>query len=182
MQYHIIVSGIPASGKTTIGRAVAGALGLPMLDKDEILETMFKTEGVGNAEWRERLSRAADEVLREKAMGVDNAVLTSWWRHPSSQSDSGTRIEWLPLLSRSIFELHCVCSPEVAATRFLTRNRHSGHLDHFKTLGELLPSFQQQAALGALGFGSVIEVQTERKLDLAGLLVRMKSTWRIDAK
>lgn len=50
MQRHIIVSGIPASGKSTIGRAVAAALELAMLDKDEILETLFSSRGVGNAE------------------------------------------------------------------------------------------------------------------------------------
>lgn len=68
MQRYIIVTGIPASGKSTVGHSVAAALGLAMLDKDEILESMFNSEGVGNAEWRARLSRAADEVLQERAM------------------------------------------------------------------------------------------------------------------
>jgi shikimate kinase len=79
---YIILTGIPASGKSTIGLAIATSLGLEMLDKDEILEALFDTEGVGDVEWRTRLSRAADEILREKAVRSEGAVITSWWRHP----------------------------------------------------------------------------------------------------
>jgi shikimate kinase len=41
----VAVSGLPASGKTVLGRALAGALDLPLLDKDEILESMFESLG-----------------------------------------------------------------------------------------------------------------------------------------
>jgi len=40
MNRYIILTGLPASGKSTLGRAVAAALGLPMLDKDDILEAL----------------------------------------------------------------------------------------------------------------------------------------------
>ena len=45
MQRYIIVTGLPASGKSTIGRAVAAALNLPLLDKHEILEGLFAIKG-----------------------------------------------------------------------------------------------------------------------------------------
>ena len=53
----IVLSGLPASGKSTLGRAVAKALRLPMLDKDELLEALFESRGIGDADWRRRLSR-----------------------------------------------------------------------------------------------------------------------------
>lgn len=173
MQRHIIVSGIPASGKSTIGRAVAAALGLAMLDKDEILEALFNNLGVGNAEWRRELSREADEVLKEKALQSVGAVISSWWRHPASNVDSGTPVEWLSLLSGVVVELHCVCSAQVAAERFLSRERHAGHLDRLKTHAEVLASFQQQAALGPLGLGRLVEVNTEQSVELETLLTRL---------
>ena len=173
MQRHIIVSGIPASGKTTVGRAVATALGLVMLDKDEFLEALFNNEGIGDAAWRTRLSRAADEVLREKALCEGGAVITSWWRHPSSQVDSGTPVEWLSSLPGIMIELHCVCSPQVAAERFLSRKRHEGHLDHLKTRAEVLANFQQQAALGPLGIAQVLEVNTEQRVEINALLAQI---------
>jgi len=173
MQRHIIVTGIPASGKSTIGHAVAAALGLAMLDKDEILEAMFNSQGVGNAEWRTRLSRAADEALQERALRSDGAVITSWWRHPASHLDSGTPIEWLSSLPGVGVELHCICSPHVATERFLSRKRHEGHLDLLKTHAEVLSSFQQHAALGPLGVGRVVEVNTERSVELRTLLAQI---------
>ena len=170
MQRNIIVSGIPASGKSTLSRAVASALGLTMLDKDDFLEAMFDRQGIGDAKWRTQLSRAADAALREGALNSDGAVITSWWRHPSSRLDSGTPVEWLSSLPGIVIELHCICSPQVAAERFLSRKRHAGHLDHLKSRVDVLPSFQQQAALGPLGIARVVEVNTEQRVDVPVLI------------
>ena len=175
MQRHIIVSGIPASGKSTIGRAIADALGMPMLDKDEILEAMFDEQGIGNAEWRTRLSRAADEAFKETALRSREAVITSWWRHPASLADSGTPVEWLSSLPGVVVEIHCVCGPHIAAERFLSRTRHAGHLDHWKTQEELMASFQQHAVLGPLGLGQVVLIDTEQALDLKDLLAEIET-------
>ena len=38
---YLILTGTPASGKSTIGRALSEKLELEMLDKDEILEDLF---------------------------------------------------------------------------------------------------------------------------------------------
>lgn len=174
MQRHIIVSGIPASGKSTLGRAVAAALDLSFIDKDEILEAMFKTLGVGDAQWRTKLSRAADVALEEWALRSEGAVVSSWWRHPASRVESGTAVEWLSSLSE-VVELHCVCSPNVAAERFVSRRRHEGHLDHLKTHAELLASFEQQASLGPLGVGPLVTVNTEGSVDLETVLAQINS-------
>jgi predicted kinase len=56
----VVVSGLPASGKTTLGRQLAGALDLPLIDKDEILESLFDSRGIGDASWRRKLSRESD--------------------------------------------------------------------------------------------------------------------------
>jgi hypothetical protein len=173
MRRHIIVTGIPASGKSTVGQAVAAALRLEMLDKDEILEALFNSRGVGNADWRRELSRAADEELKQKARRSEGAVISSWWHHPASNVDTGTPVEWLSSLSGVAIELQCVCSPNIAAERFMTRQRHEGHLDRYKTYAELLTSFEQQAALGPLGLGRLVQVNTERDVELEALLTQI---------
>ena len=48
----MVVSGLPGSGKTTIGRRLAAALSLPLIDKDDILDRLFETKGVGDSTWR----------------------------------------------------------------------------------------------------------------------------------
>lgn len=167
---HIIVTGIPASGKSTLGLAIARRLGLKMLDKDEILEELFDSEGIGDVQWRTRLSRAADELLRERALASDGAVITSWWRHPSSMVASGTPVDWLSNLQGIRIEVHCVCNAQIATERFKLRQRHAGHLDRSKPYADLLMSFEQQATLGPLGVGLLVEVDTERVVELPALL------------
>lgn len=173
----IVVTGLPASGKSTLGEAVARALGLPLLDKDEILEALFEGLGTGDAEWRFRLSRTADLVLERQARRSHGAVLASWWRHPRSLSASGTSPHWLQTLPGRLIEIHCRCSAEVALQRFFARQRHAGHLDHLRSEQEALLEFQQAAAMGALEVGSLLEVNTEQPLDLAFLLGEVTRLW-----
>jgi predicted kinase len=42
---HVLITGLPGSGKTTIARPLAHALGLPLVAKDAIKETLFDTLG-----------------------------------------------------------------------------------------------------------------------------------------
>jgi AAA domain len=161
MSLFVIVSGLPASGKSTLAQRLAERLELPWLDKDVILEALFDGLGTGDREWRKRLSRAADEVLRRQALRLQGAVITSWWRHPSSGSESGTDTQWLSQLPGPMVELHCVCRAELAAERFVSRRRHAGHLDAEKSFHEILTSFEEQALLGPLGIGPLVEVPTE---------------------
>lgn len=169
----IILSGLPASGKSTLGRAIASALQLPIFDKDEILEAMFASLGVGNSEWRRKLSRSADEELCKRASESPSAIITSWWRHPNSVSESGTPIEWLSSLPGELVELHCSCSPSIAAGRFIARRRHPGHLDGRHAYAELLARFKQQAALGPLAIGRLVQVSTEETPKVAEVLAKL---------
>ena len=155
------MSGLPASGKSTLGREIAKALRLPMLDKDEMLEALFESQGIGDTDWRRRLSRLADDGLIGEATNLTAAVVTSWWHHPESGEASGTPIEWLSSLQGEIIEIYCACSPPIAASRFLGRTRHAGHIDSQYAYSSLLASFQAQSALGPLRVGRTVEVNTE---------------------
>jgi hypothetical protein len=169
MHQFIVVTGLPASGKSTVGAAVAAQLGLPMYDKDQILEGLFEHLGVGDAQWRTRLSRDADEILQTQAMGSPGAVLVSWWRHPQSRIESGTSTEWLAALPGAVTELYCGCNPQVALERFVGRQRHVGHLDSTKSIPELRAQFEQSARHGPLGIGRLVTVSTEQPLELSAV-------------
>lgn len=170
MKRYVIVSGLPASGKSTLAAALSQALGLPLLDKDHFLEALFESQGIGDAQWRRQLSHEADAAFRRQAEQATGAVLTSWWKHPRSLSDSGTPTDWLFALPGTKVEVHCQCSPQIAAERFLARQRSPGHLDYRWSYAELLVNFTAQASLGPLGLGSLVEVSTEGRTDLAALL------------
>ena len=87
MKTYVVVSGLPGSGKTTLGRRLAPALGLPLIDKDDILERLFDTKGVGDTAWRRALSRESDAILQRDATAADGAVLVSFWRQPGMREE-----------------------------------------------------------------------------------------------
>jgi len=59
----VIITGLPATGKTTLGRRIAAELKLPFVYKDGIKELLFDTLGWSDIEWSQRLGRASTELL-----------------------------------------------------------------------------------------------------------------------
>jgi gluconate kinase len=166
----IVVSGLPGSGKTTLARQLAAGLRLPLLDKDDILEALFEALGIGDADWRQRLSRASDVVLQRLALTSNGAVLTSFWRHPELTTPSGTPTDWLADSSKPVVEVYCRCEPEVAAARYVNRQRHQGHLDSAKRAEDVLSQFRVLAALGPLGVGKLVTVETTNDIDVSRVI------------
>jgi thymidylate kinase len=169
-RYFVVVSGLPGSGKSTLARELASALGLPLLDKDAILERLFESRGSGDATWRRLLSRESDQILQTEAIASDGAVLVSHWRLPGMPSSSGTPTAWLAELSGRVINVHCECDPEIAAERFVQRRRHHGHRDEEKSHSEILASIRSVARLRRLDIGPRVDVDTSQKPDLCVLL------------
>src|SRR5205823_5864786 len=113
----------------TLARALAPRLGLPLIDKDSILEKLFESRGPGDAARRRELSRESDTMLRAEAEASAGAILVSFWHVPGMAADSGTPTEWIAGLDADVVHVFCDCPAEVAAERFVRRARHPGHLD-----------------------------------------------------
>jgi glucokinase len=170
LKLFVVVSGLPGSGKTTLGRRLAPALNLPLIDKDDILNRLFESKGVGDASWRRALSRESDLILEQQALNSDGAVLVSFWRLSGMPPDSGTPTAWLRSASHHLVNVHCVCEPAIAASRFVQRQRHPGHLDGESTNAEILLNLRALTGLAPLDLGKRIEVDTSQELDLAGIV------------
>lgn len=166
----VVISGLPASGKSTVAQYLARELQIPLLDKDAILEGLFEAKGVGDMEWRRALSRESDAILQAEAIASGGAVLVSHWHMPGMAANSGTPTGWLVQLSNNLVNIHCSCPCDLAARRFVRRERHPGHLDRQRSPDEVLDSIQAIAGSGHLRIARRIEVDTSRTPRLERLL------------
>jgi AAA domain len=161
LRCFVVVDGLPGSGKTRLARRLSPVLELPVIDKDDLLEQLFDRKGVGDTAWRRQLSREADGLVRAAAAdSTDGAILVSLWHRHGMPSDSGTPVEWLAELSSSIVTVLCRCDARLAASRFVERTRHEGHLDELPARGDIVASIEQLAGLEASVVGEPVTVDT----------------------
>ena len=63
----IVITGLPASGKSRLARAVREAFGFPVLEKDRIKEELFDAVGFSNYAEKRALDHRANGILLEQA-------------------------------------------------------------------------------------------------------------------
>ncbi|MET9658204.1 AAA family ATPase [Streptomyces sp. NPDC006510] len=172
----VVVSGLPGSGKSTLARILAGHLGLPVIDEDVILESLYDSLGVGDHAWRSRLSRASDDMLFALAADAGRAVLDNWWHHDTAPGR-------LRSLADLLIEVHCDCDVALAAERFQARTRHRGHLDPELTpqqVGERVAAIRATHP-GPLNLGGpLLTVDTGRPTDAAAIAEEIAHTLGAD--
>jgi predicted kinase len=163
---YVVVTGLPASGKSALAEPLADALGIPWISKDAIKEQLFESEGYGGWDRSKQLSRDADAAMLAAAGDVDAAVLDNFW-HPEAVEAA------IAPLAGALVEVCCTCPPEIAYERFRRRRRHPGHADDenvakaedFIAYAELLP----------LRVGPVIEVNTNGPVDVGAVAERVRA-------
>jgi glucokinase len=172
----VVISGLPGSGKTTLGRRLADALKLPLIDKDEILERLFEAKGIGDHAWRRTLSRESDHILHDEAAKSDGAIIVSFWHQPGMAADSGTATRWLGQLSPAMVHVRCCCPADVAARRFFERKRHPGHLDS-DSFDDLLESISAIDGLDPIHAGRRIDVDTSHEPELEPVIAEITAAF-----
>jgi predicted kinase len=160
----VIVTGPPASGKTTLGRTLATRLAMPFLYKDGIKETLFDALGWSGREWSRKLGVATYALLfhlleMELAAGRSLVVESNFDAERAGPS-------FLALRDRYGFrpvQVCCVADGAVLLERFRSRvtsgERHPGH-DELANMLELEPILLR-GRLDPLPLdGPIIEVDT----------------------
>ena len=164
----IVVSGPPASGKSTLAPLLANELRLPLIAKDTIKDALMSVLAVPDVETSRQIGRAAVvAMLAVAAESVPGAVIESNF-YRSVATDPLSR------LPGTMVEVFCRCSAAVAAQRCAERagSRHVGHFDRERTPPEL---WNDEISEPVGGGWPVIDVNTEQPLDIADIVGRVEA-------
>ena len=165
--FVLIITGPPASGKTTLGRQLAGRLGVPLLSKDLFKETLFDELGWSDREWSRRLGVASMALLFRSA-----AALLEAGQSVALESNFFAEFD-TPHLRKLAEKFHCrfvqvVCAasgPTLAeryVQRIVTGERHPGHTES-EPLDETLVRLSEGRWDAMDLEGPVIHVETEHQ-------------------
>lgn len=148
----LVITGAPASGKTTIARPLTAAVRIVLLEKDAIKEVLFDSLGdLGSG----RLSDASFQVLFTVAGRLRTAAIEGNFR-PEHESRIAS-------LATNLVQIHVRCSPGTARKRYLgrARSRHPAHPPS--------PTEGSFAAAPLRLQGPLLEVSGEEEIDLQAL-------------
>lgn len=131
----VVISGMPASGKTTLARWLATELRLPLIGRDDIKERLFDSLGWSDRAWSKRLGVASWAMLYwaiETHLAAGRSCIVE-----SNFDPEIAGAEIISLRERFAFrttQIHCFADGNVLVERYLARvadgNRHPGHVDH----------------------------------------------------
>ena len=131
----LIISGLPCTGKTTIGRKISESFKLPMISKDEIKESLFDSLGWDDREWSKKLGMATYPILYsfcEEQLKNGKSFIVESNFNPKFDNERLSQLR--DTYKARLVVVHCECEGSSLFDRFKKRSesgeRHPGHRDH----------------------------------------------------
>jgi len=166
----LVVTGMPSSGKTTVAEGLAGRLGLPLIAKDEIKESLYESLGADDVTASGRLGTAAYALIFRLARtllasGVSLIVEANFFHDQEP--------DFASLPEHRLVQIHCDAPLAVLVERYGNRSRHAGHHDAEK-IKELPARFESGAHSPLRLAGDLIRLDTTEPVDLDALAERVR--------
>ncbi len=130
----LIITGLPATGKTTLGRRLAERLKIPFLHKDLIKEGIFDGLGHGDRAFSRKVGSTAYDLLYKLAEELLKAGLSFVIESNfNAQVDSAVFAKFQKAYGVEFVQILCHAEGKVLLERFKKRagseERHPGHVD-----------------------------------------------------
>jgi len=158
----VLLSGYPASGKSTLAAQLASELGFALISKDQILATIFATlsDHPGDQSLLLRSGQAAWAVFWHLASRCPDVVLDTNLKF----ADAYER-EQVSKLAGTIVEVRCQVPLALAQRRYAERAKLRPGAQRFSELTDVQAGRYAQA----IGVGTLLPVDTSAPVDVAML-------------
>ena len=144
----VVISGLPCTGKSMLGKRLAQHFLLPFIAKDGFKERLFDELGWSDRDWSRKLGRASFKllfyVLEAQLEARRSCIIEGNFDpkfHTQILNDFKQNYDF------EVFQIYCQTKPDVLLERFRARwasgERHPGHSDHI-TLPEMEVLVQQK--------------------------------------
>lgn len=173
MKSVILVNGIPGAGKSTLARPLAAELGIPLLAKDIVKESLFDTLGVKDRAWSRQMGVAAMNVLSALVEHMPVPVVLDTNVSPEHRHFFVDDCERAGV--ELVVEVFCAVPTELAFERYKSRvgtSRHPGHCDE-TLVAQGIEWWIPQNAPAALG--PVLKVRTDAPVDVPAVAAWVRS-------
>jgi predicted kinase len=162
----VVVTGVPGSGKTTLGSALAKELGARFLSLDTIKGELHERDvTLGGFEPR----HGAEAKLKGYLASAKDTVVVDIWIEPGRDTERVAGL--LHRYREVIVEVLCRVPADVAVQRYLQRPRTAPHLPPDEaTLWRIRRSVE---VFQPVGIGRCIEVDSSEPVDVKAVVSRL---------
>ena len=160
------MTGVPGSGKTTLGQALATELGAVLVSLDAVKEELWSGSTWPDG-WSLRLAAEAEVLARARA-AADDVVIDVWVAPGRDDERVASLLAGWPA---TVVQVACVVPVETALSRYVDRGRSGG--PHGVTDAALLPRIRDAVPrMAPLNVGPYLEVDTSGPVDVPALATR----------